>query len=294
MNIFRKGLRRLVNILGEYRISPPLLTICMLHLIERGYFPNLSNPKELQEKLIWLSYNSDTSKWSQLADKYEVRKYIKDRGLEEYLIPILGIYDKPEDINFSILPDNFVIKSTNGSGQIIIVDNKEKKKPEVLRKTIKGWFKKPYGLSSGEPHYLKVPPRIIIEEFIRMSDGTIPIDYKFYCFNGKVDSCLVLSGRDIESDSYNINLKNPFSWEEIPDAIEKPYLSKTSLGKPENLDKMIEIASLLSKDFKFVRVDLYNVNGKIYFGELTFTPAGCRLKETKRSYLKQLGDNLQL
>lgn len=295
MNIFRKALRKLIHILGENRIITPMSTMTLLHAAELGRLPDLKNPKDFNEKIIWMEFNVDTSMWSQLADKYNVRNYVAEKGLRNILIPDIGVYVNPEDIDFESLPQSFVIKSTNGCGQIIIVNDKDKLNISETIDEIKNWKRKKFGYSSGEKHYLSIPFRIMIESLLPLKNQNLPIDYKFYCFNGEVKYCLVVSERIIKGGTYLLNLFSLPEWEEINDAIYPEYKGngKTIL-KPLILDEMIKTASVLSRGFPFVRVDLYEVNGKIYFGEMTFTPAGGRKPYMPKEFLLKLGELIQI
>lgn len=291
MDLFRKGLRRLVHILGENKLISSKTTMTWLHTIELGRKPDLKRPRDLNEKLIWMEFNTDTREWSRLADKYEVRKYIEEKGFKDSLIPLIGIYETLEELDFEVLPEDFVIKSTNGCEQTIIVKDKSKQDIAKIREEIKGWQKKPFGLATGETHYLRIKPRIIVESLLPLKDNTPPIDYKFYCFQGKVHSCLIVSNRNFEKHSYRLNLIEPQGWIEIPNAIKPPYIGCfESVAKPVNLNEMIEMAEKISQPFPFVRVDLYNIDGKIYFGEMTFTPAGGRPFYMTTQCLEEMGN----
>lgn len=295
MDIFRKGLRRFVHVLGEKRLISSYHTMTWLHMIEMVKIPRMHPPKDFNEKIIWMEFNTDTTQWSNLADKYEVRKYIKNKGLENILIPLIGIFNSFDEINFSDLPGSFVIKTTNACEQIIIVKDKSKIKEEEIRKKISQWMKTPFGYKTGEVHYQKILPRIIIEELLPTKEGRSITDYKFYCFNGKVESCLVLTERNYVNKKYKVNFVNPYTWEDIPDFIkDKVRGDFNAIEKPKNIDKMIEVASILSKGFPFVRIDLYEVDGRVYFGEMTFTPAGGRAYYLTKNASEQLGNFLKI
>lgn len=295
MNLFRKGLRRGVRFLAAQRIIPPKLDLWLLHVIELGRIPDINHPKDLNEKLMWLAFNSDTSQWSKLADKYEVRKYVEECGLSHILIPLLGVYDTVDTIPFNMLPSSFVIKSNNGSSQTIITTDKTKLDVRKACKEIENWQSEKFGLASGEVHYLKIQPRIVVEKLISGENGSLPVDYKFMCFNGKVHSCLVCSERDDKDFECKRNLIDPHTWKEFPNSVSGSYHGKMEdLKRPENLDEMIKVAERLSSGFPFVRVDLYNVDGKIYFGELTFSPSGFRIASITHPMLLEMGNLLQL
>lgn len=267
----------------------------LLHLIELSRWPNLKKPKDINEKLMWLEFNTDTSEWSRLADKHEVREYIRQKGFESNLIPTLGLYNAYDEIDFNSLPESFVIKTTNGCRQTEIVKNKNLIDHERLKNKIANWLAKPFGYATGEKHYQIIKPRIIIEKLLSDEEGKIPIDYKFYCFRGKVEACLVCTERDLKTQEYKLNLFNPEGWEEFQDSIIPSMRGKTDASKPpKNLQKMVEMASKLSENFPFVRVDLYEVGEKVYFGELTFTPSGCRSYNLTTKMLNEFGEKILL
>lgn len=236
----------------------------------RGYhkFVNFRNPKFFGEKIQWLKLNGNLEKYSDYVDKYKVREFIKNEIGEEYLIPLYAVYDDPDKINYQNLPSKFVIKLNTGSGYNIIVHDKKKINEKKIYFKLKKWFKEDYAKMKKEPQYKNVDKKILVEKYIEDKNEKL-LDYKFFCFNGKVKFLKIDYDRYKEhkvnfyDEKFNrINLKegnlknNPFDIE-----------------KPDNFDKMIEICEKLSAKFDFVRIDLYNLDGKIYFGELTFTPA---------------------
>ena len=251
-------------------ISPKLYVKCQYKYITHHKL-NLKNPTRYTEKLQHLRlyeypHNPLVSK---CASRDGAREYLKELGLEEYLIPIYGIYDKFDDIDFDKLPEQFVMKCSHACAFNQIVLNKNNIDKKELGKKFKKWLKTNYGKKTMELHYSPIKPRIIIEQYIGEIDS-LPLEYKIHCFNGKAKSLYVVSGRgkDIRYNNYYIDWI-PFDESQFNGWKKTEYEFK----KPENFEKMAEIAEILSKKFPFVRVDLYNVNGKIYFSELTFTPA---------------------
>lgn len=295
MNFFKKGIRRIVHFLGEKKIFAPPTTLKWLYFLQYGRFPDIRHPQDLNEKLMRLSFFSDTSLWPVLADKYEVRKYIEQKGLKDILIPLYGVYDSFEAIDFNSLPESFVIKPTNGSGETIIVKNKSELNFPRLKKTITKWLNSPFGYATGEPHYLKIKPRVIIEKLLPSINGELPEDFKFYCFDSQVELCLVYSRRNIGDVSYKINAFDSTGKREVQNIIKPEYKGDFSVEMlPENFDEMIEIAHIISQDLKFARIDLYNIDGKIYFGEITLTPGGCRIVSLTHQSLLDLGKKLKM
>lgn len=235
-------------------------------------FINWKNPVTFHEKVFWLSMNTDTTKWSVLADKYAVRKFVADKCGDDVLCKLLGVYSSPEDIDFHSLPNSFVIKTNNACLTNILVREKSKLDEISAKRTLNKWLKLKYGALSAQPHYSRIKPMIIIEEYLKQDDYNTPlIDYKFFCFNGIPEFCMVNSSRIIGSHLFNTYIFN-MNWEIVFSNIVVKN-GEPIPSKPMNLENMVSIAKSLSENLKFVRVDLYNIQGKPIFGELTFTPA---------------------
>ena len=236
---------------------------------------NLNNPKTFNEKLQWLKLYDRNPKYTIMVDKYEVKKYISDIIGEEYMIPTLGIYEKFEDIDFSKLPNQFVVKCTHDSASTVICKDKNNFDYIGARKKINNCLKKNYFYIGREWPYKNVKPRIIIEEYMENADGTAIDDYKFYCFDGKTNYVMICRERETGNPKFYYfdrewNLQKNMS----NDGMKISEMEANKINKPGNLGKMFEIAEILSKNIKFVRTDLYYINNKIYFGELTFFPTG--------------------
>ena len=258
------------KILGGFGKACPKFNTKMLFLIRTHKWPNLKNPQTFNEKTTWLKLNdyNNNDLVSKCADKYGVREYVKSKGCDEILNEFYGVYNDFDEIDFDKLPNEFVIKCTHGCAYNIIVDSKNKFDKNIARKKIRRWKKEKYGYATSELHYTKIEPKIIIEKYLCDKNGKMPIDYKFYCVNGKVECILVCSERDekLKLSYYDLN------WNRMPYE-KRSWSSEKDIKKPKNLKKMVDYAERLSRYFPFVRVDLYNDNGKIIFGELTFTPA---------------------
>ena len=209
-----------------------------------------------------------------MVDKYKVRNYIKERIGEEYLIPLLGVWDKAEDIDFDKLPNQFVLKCNHNSGlgMYICKDKSKltKKQINAIRKNLAKGLKQDYYLTGREWPYKNVPRKIIAEKYMVNDENKGLTDYKFMCFNGKVNCCFVCTDRFIE-DGLKITFYDT-NWEIMPFRRHYPQ-SNEPIAKPVNYEKMVKIAEQLSKDIPFVRTDFYEINGELYFGELTFYPA---------------------
>ena len=232
---------------------------------------DLKNPVRYTEKLQYLRlfvYPKDELV-IKAASRDGARDYLKDKGYEDILIPIYGIYEKFDDIDFDKLPDQFVMKCTHACAFNEIVRDKSKFNKEESRKKFNKWLKTNYGNKTVEKHYSPIKPRIIIEKYLGEIDS-LPTEYKIHVFNGKARSMYVVTGRgvDIRYNNYYID------WKEFDGSQFNGWKKREEkLPIPNNWDEMVKIAENIGKDFPFVRVDLYNINGKIYFSELTFTPA---------------------
>lgn len=262
-NVMKKIYRKIISCL------PTKLVINIETL--RGYHKlcNLANPVYFGEKIQWLKIYGNLEKYTNLVDKYLVRDCIKEKIGTKYLVSLLGAFDNPKEINFEKLPNQFVIKLNTGSGFNIIVTDKQKINSDKIIKQLNKWMKLNYYKIKKEPQYKNIQKKIIIEEYISDKNGELN-DYKFFCFNGKVEFI------EVDSDRFCNHTMDFFDkdWNLLQLHKGKYKNSSTVPMKPENFNKMINIAEELASDLQFVRVDLYNVDGNIYFGELTFTPAG--------------------
>ncbi len=249
----------------------PTLSCKILFIIRTREIPNLKNPQTFNEKLtkLKLSYK-DNKLISKCTDKYEVREFIKSKKMGNILNKLYFVWDSVEDIDFNKLPDKFVLKCTHGSGYNIVCDDKNKFDINIAKNKLNRWLKEKYGLATSELHYLNIKPRIICEKNLCDKNGKLPIDYKFYCSEGKIMGVFVCTERNLETHTKKSNFYD-LKWNELP-YLKEEYRGTKKIEKPKNLDKMIKYAEKLSEDFKFVRVDFYSDNGKVIFGELTFTP----------------------
>lgn len=269
---------------------------------------NLNSPQTFNEKIQWLKLNDRQSKYTTMVDKYRVRNYIKETLGESYLIPLLGVWDNAKDINFDSLPDKFVLKCNHDSGSVIVCKNKlQLNKKNVIKKLNKSLKKSGYWFGREWP-YKNVKPCIIAEKYMidthcddinansqDFNNSTSKIeelkDYKFFCFSGKV-KCFKID--------FNRHINHRANYYDRDGNLLKfgeklcPPDFNLKLSIPENLDKMIEIAELLSQNDIFVRVDLYNIKGKIYFGELTYYPASGFGAFMPEEWDKILGDWINL
>lgn len=252
---------------------------------------NLEDPKTFNEKMQWLKLYDRNPKYTNMVDKYEAKKYVSNIIGKEYIIPTLGIWDKFEDIDFKKLPNKFVLKPTHTSGNVFICKDKNQIDYKKLKKGVDKWLKRNYYYTGREWPYKNIKPRIIAETYMKNKDEVGLKDYKFMCFNGKVKCSFVCSNRNskegLNVDFYDLN------WNKMPFTRHYPN-SKENIKKPINYELMIELSEKLAADIPFVRVDFYEVNGKIYFGELTFYPGSGFEEFYPEEYDKILGDMLKL
>ncbi|HSA86356.1 MAG TPA: ATP-grasp fold amidoligase family protein, partial [Nitrospira sp.] len=250
---------------------------------------NHANPRAFTEKLFWrmISWNRGNmpSRFTQLADKYAVRAHVADMVGEEYLIKLLWHGDNPSAIPFDRLPAEYVIKPSHAAGQVIIVKG-HADRDEIIR-TVSGWLAENYYWHGREYQYYGIKPRIMIEEYLKNVDGSPPLDYKFYCFNGMPDQIIV------RNHTHDIHPIFDTAWN-LLELVVSNCTARPLVPKPVNLDEMLALATKLSSGFGFVRVDLYNVKGRVYFGELTFTPAAGILKYTPESWDLRHGEKWDL
>lgn len=256
--------------MGLTNFLPDKIYLKIRFYLEMGKKLDLKNPQTFNEKLQWLKLYDRNPEYTKMVDKYEVRKYIAEKIGEEYLIPLLGVWDSFDEIDFDKLPDQFVLKCNHDSGGLVICRDKSKLDIEAARKKINKSLKRDFFKITREWPYKDVKPRIIAEKYMSDSDGKF-IDYKFFCFNSFVHNVMVCVDRELGDTKFYFFDKN---WDLLRlNKRGKNAPENFSLPKPENMEKMFEIASILSKGTVFSRIDLYNTDGKIYFGEITFFPS---------------------
>lgn len=255
---------------------------------------NIDNPQTFREKIQWLKLNWRDPKLTLCADKYKVREYIKDLIGEKYLTPLIGVYDKVEDIDFNSLPDKFVIKVNWGSGQNIIVTDKSKLDIQSVKDKLKKWInpKSNHYFIGLEWCYKNVEPKIIIEEYLE-SLSKSALDYKFMCFNSKPHYCWV-SNKYLDTQERSF-YDMQWNMQDI-ELVEAHKIKATQpIAKPDNLDEMIEIVNKLCQGFVHVRVDLYKLDdGTIKFGELTFMTSSGYSPWAPDGVDKMLGDLIDI
>ena len=253
---------------------------------------NLDNPKTFNEKMQWLKLYDHNPEYTKMVDKYEVKEYISKIIGKKYIIPTIGIYENFDDINFESLPNKFVMKCTHDSGSVCICKDKTQMNINEYRKKIEKSLKINYYYSGREWPYKNVKPRIIIEKYLDdLSDNQIN-DYKFMCFNGKVECSFVCTERDNKDKGLAVTFFNR-EWKKLP--FQRHYRnSNKKIEKPINYDKMIVLAEKLSQGIPFIRVDFYEVDKKVYFGELTLYPGSGFEEFTPEEWDYKLGELIDL
>ena len=252
---------------------------------------DLEKPQTYNEKLQWLKLNDRKNGYTKMVDKYEAKKYVASVIGEQYIIPTLGVWEKFKDINFEILPKQFVLKPTHTSGDVFICKDKNNIDYKELKKKVNKWLKRKYYFLHREWPYKNVKPRIIAETYIENKEEIGLKDYKFMCFNGKVKCSFVCTNRNskqgLSVDFFDLN------WKKMPFTRHYPN-SGEHINKPINYNQMLQLAEKLAKNIPFVRVDFYEVNRKIYFGELTFYPGAGFEEFSPEKYDRVLGEWLDL
>ena len=280
-----------------YKRDPKLAADALYYKIYSRHI-NFDNPKNLIEKIVWLSLNTDTSLWTLCADKYRMRRYVESKGFGDYLPKCYGFWENPDDIDFSKLPNQFVLKANNGCATVMIVRDKTKLNENKVKRQMKKWLKRPYGYIGAEKHYLTIDPGILAEELLiqtesldNVSPGSM-VDFKIWCFNGKPEAILVTYDR--ANGDHKVALYD-LEWNPVPENLNPRWcsLQKSVPGipKPKHLDEMIRIATALSNDFKEIRVDFYETEQSAVLGELTLTAGYGSLS---RDYYEYLGNKIDL
>lgn len=240
-----------------------------------GYWMDFDNPKTFNEKLQWLKLNDRKPEYTTMVDKNAVKNYVADIIGDQYLIPTLGVWDKFDDINFDALPNQFVLKCTHDSGGLVICKDKSKLDKKAAKTKIEKSLATDFYRLGREWPYKNVPRRIIAEQYMEDEKDKDLKDFKFMCFNGEVQSTFVCSDRATGKGLHVTFFDR--DWNKLP--FERHYpASIEPIPQPINYHRMMTLAEKLSRNIPFVRVDFYEINGNVYFGELTFFP-GCGTEE---------------
>lgn len=288
-----------VSIMKAIGIISPKLITKILYKKTFGKSLNLFHPHTLNEKIHWMKFYGDTSQWALMSDKYRVREYIRAKGLEYTLVNLYGVWENANDIDWDTLPEQFVLKANNGCGDVTICKDKSKLDKPRLIKYYNGLMKDQFGIQTGQLHYKHIKPCIIAEELLDASNqhtySSSLIDYKIWCFNGVPKYVFVYLnrkyGKCTECMVYDTN------WNPHPEYLITSNtfsIYRGTIKKPGNLEEMLKVASVLSEGNPEMRVDLYEVGGKVYFGELTLTAAGGFMNHFTEEFMKICGSMIVL
>ena len=273
-------------------LSPPQYRAALKHWywLFKGRPCHLEAPRTMTEKIHWLKLYDSTSLKGRLADKFLVREWVADTVGEEYLVPLLGVWDSPDEIDFASLPSSFALKATHGSGWNILVPNKSALDEEWARRRLGEWLGLRQAMKGGfELHYEYCEPRIVCERFLRDGTGGLR-DYKFMVFDGVVQFAFTVdrrAGRAMRGTYLPDWTRAPFEY--TCEAVRAP-----DVPPPSGLETMLQLASRLGKGFACARIDFYEVRGRVYFGEITFTDADGLSEFAPARYNRIFGDRIVL
>lgn len=257
-----------------------------------GYHLNLKKPQTFNEKIQWLKLYDRRPEYTTMVDKYAVKNYVADKIGEQYIIPTLGVWQDVKDVDFNLLPEQFVLKCTHDSGGLVIVRDKKTMDLVAIKKKINKSVKRNFYYYGREWPYKNVQPQIIAEKFLEDTETKELRDYKFFCFNGVPRVLFIATDRGKEGtetkfDFYDMKFQHLDIRNGHPNADIPP-------NKPKNFEKMKELASILSNNIPYLRVDFYEVNGKVYFGELTFSHWSGMMPFEPESWDYKLGEWINL
>ncbi|MBW3069366.1 MULTISPECIES: ATP-grasp fold amidoligase family protein [unclassified Actinomyces] len=261
------------------------------YLLSTGHRCNLDDPRTVGEKIQWLKLYDSTPLKGRLADKFLMREWAAQRVGSEYLVPLLGVWERAEQIDFAALPRAFVLKATHGTRWNIVVPDARKLDTVAARRRLAAWLRTRAAMTGGfELHYEYCQPRVICEPLLRDDSGGLR-DYKVMTFNGKVQFIVCVSGRFTPTPSIRTYLPD---WSRAPFHYGGDPGPAQSLEKPAGLAQMLEIASAIGGDFALARVDFYEVEGRVYLGEITFTDSNGLTWFAPKRYNVELGDRIVL
>ena len=273
-------------------LSPPQYRAALKHWywLFKGRPCHLEAPRTMTEKIHWLKLYDSTPLKGRLADKFLVREWVADTVGEEYLVPLLGVWDSPDEIDFASLPTSFVLKATHGSGWNILVTNKSALDEEWARGRLREWLGLRQAMKGGfELHYEYCEPRIVCERFLRDGTGGLR-DYKFMVFDGVVQFAFTVDRRA------GLAMRGTYlpDWTRAPFEYTCEAVRAPDVPPPSGLETMLWLASRLGKGFACARVDFYQVRGRVYFGEITFTDADGLSEFAPARYNRIFGDRIVL
>lgn len=284
-----------VQILVTLRILTPIRVARLKFFYRLHRWPDFEHPKDVNEKINWMKFYGDTSKWPLLTDKYRVREYVKDCGLEDCLVPLIGKWDTVDEIDWDRLPQQFVMKCNNGTGDVVICKDKSQLDIERTKRHFRKCLHEKLSVVSGEPHYAMIKPCIIAEQLLDTSTqpchSSTLVDYKVWVFDGKpmFNFCLWNRRGAHEADMavYDLDWNFHPEWSAWTSDLTR---GKEQVPKPKCLDRLMEVAGKLGKGQPVARVDLYIVDDKVYFGEITMTSQGGYQDFYTQEFLDMLGE----
>lgn len=269
----------------------------MMYWLHLGRKLNLKNPKTFNEKLQWLKLYNHKPEYTIMVDKVKAKEYVAKLIGEEHIIPTLGVWDDPDDIDFDALPDQFVLKCNHNSGTgMCICRDKSKLDIEKVKAELRKGLKENYFMRWREWPYKNVPRKILAEKFMVDESGTELKDYKIFCFNGEPRYCQVISDRNTDEkiDFYDMHWKRLVGLVGLGGLNDKVHNSEYAIPCPESFENMKQMASLLAKSIPFSRIDFYEINHQAYFGEITFFPATGFGNFNPREWNVKMGDMITL
>jgi hypothetical protein len=264
----------------------------VMYKVNVGQKLNFKKPKTFNEKLQWLKIYHRQPEYTKMVDKYEVKQYVAEQIGLEYIIPTHGVWDSFDEIDFDMLPNQFVLKCTHDSGGLVICRDKNSFDIDAARKKINRSLGRNYFYNGREWPYKNIKPRIIAEKYMEDYSGTELMDYKFYCFNGKPEFLYLSHGLE-NHETASISFLT-LDWKRASFERSDYLPFKKIPSRPLNFEKMKLIAEQLSKSHPFLRVDLYEINGQLYFSELTFFPCSGHLPFKPIEYDMEIGKLLKL
>lgn len=284
------NLKKIIN--GLSCLLPDKLYLKMKFRYMMGESLNFKNPQTFNQKLQWLKLYNRNPLYTKLVDKYEVRKYIVETIGEEYLIPLIGVYDNIDEIDWSKLPNQFVLKCTHGSGANIICKDKSKLDIQKAEKRLKKWMRRNWYWYGREWPYKNVKPRIICEKFLQEADGEQIKDYRVFCFDGEPKFIAV----DFDITNKKNTRRNLYDldWNLLDYGISYPRELSIKVERPKRIDEMIKISKILAKDIPHVRIDFYCLDTKIYFGEMTFYHQAGYGRVYPKEFEREMGEWIKL
>ena len=282
---------------GLFRLIAPLvpdkLWLKLMFRIRGGYWMDFNNPKTISEKLFWLKLNYRDPQLTMLVDKYRAKEYLKNKVGEQYVLPALGVWEKADDIDFDKLPNQFVLKCNHASAYgMVICTDKSKLDIKKARKTLQNCLDSNYYLYGREWPYKNVKKCIFCEPYLENKDKSPLVDYKFYCYGGKPEYFMYSVGEathTVRNHKFDMNCKSIDYLFKV-----KPTITEEEIHLPDNINEMIEIARKLAVGYQHIRVDMYNIDGKIYMGELTFFSGGGFINIVNEEYMLSLANKIDL